>query len=570
MKKWVLEEKTAERAKGIEKLKKGQASSYGFSDAMLEYLYNRDVRTVDDIDNMTNISPDSERNPLELKDIQKAAKIISKHIDKGSHIIVFGDYDTDGVSSVSVMVRALRELGASVDYFVNNRFKHGFGINKQAIVDMIKEKGKPKLLITVDNGIVGYEGVDYAVREGIEVIVTDHHLAEKKLPRASAVVNPQRHDDTSLFKDISGAAVAYKVMLVLYLERGVDFQYVYDMKDLVGLSTVGDVMPLVDENRWFVKEGLKLIGQETRPQFVALREANQGDRPFNLDADLFGFLLSPMMNAPGRIVGKPDLAIDLFLTDDTNEMKRLAEELVEMNNSRKILASEQVDIVESIIDTEESNVIVAYHPDFHQGIIGLIAGQLTEKHNKPAIIFADGKDGVIKGSARTIKNYPIKDALDRISEHIIQHGGHDGAAGLSIKLENLEDFKKALADDSSSLTKEDMIPEVKVDALLNPEEITQELVGEMKMLEPYGEGFKAPLFGMNTMAVKDVFYMTEGKHVKLMGPNKFTVLMFNGGEQVKNMGDIKIIQAVGTPSLNTWRGVTNVQFMVHNDNLVGK
>lgn len=570
MTKWILPKETEERKKGIRKLMLEQQGVYNFSDATLSYLYNKGVRTLEDIDDMTEISLDSERNPLTLKDIDKATKAIAMHIERGNKIIVFGDYDTDGVTSVSIMVRALRNLGADVDYFVNDRFKHGFGINVQAIKDMIIEKGEPDLLITVDNGIVGYEGTDYATDKGIDVIITDHHIAEKTLPVASAVVNPHRLDDTTPFKDISGAAVAYKVMLALYLQEEKEFDYLYDMRDLVALSTVGDVMPLVDENRWFVSEGLDLIGRETRPQFVKLREAHQGNKPFNLDADLFGFLLSPMMNAPGRLIGKPDVAIDLFLTDDEAEMERLAKELVDLNEERKVLTASQVEIVEGIVDAEESNVIVAYHPEFHQGIMGLIAGRLAEKYKKPTIVFADGPNGTIKGSARTIPAYPIKDALDRINNHIMQYGGHDGAAGLTIKKSKLDDFRDALAKDAERLTADDLVAKVEVDALLKPSEITEELIAEISTLEPFGEGFKAPLFGMDTMPVKDVFYMTGGKHVKLMGDNGLSVLMFNGGEQVKEMGNIDIIQAVGTPSLNIWNGVTNVQFMVHNDCLIGK
>lgn len=570
MKKWILEEKTKERQKGISQLKKEQADEYDFSDPMIEYLYNREVRTLEDIHDITEISRELEKNPLELKDVEKAADIISDAVDRNHKIMVFGDYDTDGVSAVTVMVRALRNIGGDVDYFVNDRFKHGFGINKKAIIDMIAEKGKPDLLVTVDNGIVGFEGVEYAVNEGIKVVITDHHIADETLPRASAVVNPNRLDEDIEFPDISGAAVAYKVMLVLYYQRELDFQYLYDMHDIVALSTVGDVMPLKDENRWFVKQGLKLIGEGRRPQFKAIQQAKQGDRVFDLNADLFGFTISPMMNAPGRLIGKPDIAIDFFLSDDESEINRLAEKLVEVNEERKELAASQVEIAESVVDVESSNVIVAYHPDFHQGIIGLIAGRLTEKYNKPAIAFSDAGDGVIKGSARTIPSYPIKNALDRVAEHIIQYGGHDGAAGLSIKKSKLEDFVKALGKDAGKLSAEDLVPEVHVDALLDPEDITQELVGEMQSLRPFGEGFRAPLFGMNTMPVHKTFYMTEGKHVKLIGKNKLTVLMFNGGEQVRSMGDIKIVQAVGTPSLNTWRGVTNVQFMVHDDCLAGK
>ena len=567
-KKWVVPEATDERKAGLLALTKEQESTYNFSKPMIEFLYNRGMRTLADIDEMTNITFESEEDPKTMKDIHKAVKIIQKHLDAGSKITIMGDYDADGVASTSIMVRALRNVGGNVDYFVNDRFKHGFGINKQAVIDMMAENGQPDLIITVDNGIVGYEGVDYAVNAGVEVIITDHHLAEEKLPNASAVVNPHRLDDETPFKDICGAAVAYKVSLVLYEALGLDRDYIYDMHDLVAMATVGDVMPLVGENRWFVQSGLKKIGDGLRPAFEILQKV--GKRDWDLGADLFGFTICPMMNAPGRLLGVPDMAIDLFLTDDKDEMVRLAEELIQINKDRRTITAQQVEIAESIVDTEANNVIVVYHPDFLQGIVGLIAGRLTEKYSKPTIVFSDGEDGVIKGSARSIPAYPIKDALDRVSEYTIQHGGHDGAAGLSIELANLEEFTEALADDASALSPDDLKPEVKVDAVVKPEELSVELVKEMNKLEPYGEGFESPLFGMSTLPVKKVMFMSDGAHAKITGQNGLNVLNFGGGDQVRAMGDIKIIQAVGSPSLNVWRGRTSVQLIVHNNCLVGK
>lgn len=568
--KWILPEATKEREKGIAKLDKEQKVLHNFSRPIVEFLYNRGARTLDDIENIIDVSFERERNPLSLNDIGKASNIIEEHLDKGSKIIVMGDYDADGVASTSIMVRALRNAGGNVDYFVNDRFKHGFGINKQAVIDMMKQVGTPDLIITVDNGIVGYEGVQHALDHGVEVIITDHHLAEEKLPNASAVVNPHRLDDKTKFKDICGAAVAYKVMLVLYGNLGLNYDYIYDMRDLVAMATVADIMPLIDENRWFVEAGLQLISKGTRPQFEVLRQARQGNKPWDVNADLFGFTIGPMMNAPGRLIGVPDLAIDFFLTDDEDEMMRLAKLLVEKNDERKEITSAQVALVESIVDPTESNVIIAYHPDFKQGIVGLIAGRLSEKYSKPAIVFADGPSGTIKGSARSIPAYPIKDALDRVSEYIVQHGGHDGAAGLTIELSKLEDFKMALDTDSSHLTADDMNPEVKVDTILRPSEISKDLVTQMQKLEPFGEGFRAPLFGMSTLPVKEVQYMTNGEHAKIVGQGGLNVLNFGGGDYVRSLGHIGIIQAVGSPSLNVWNGRTSVQFIVHGNCLIGK
>lgn len=570
MAKWQMKEQSEERTQGIEQLMKDQQGLYGFSKPVVEVLYNRGVRTVKDIDELTQVAPEVERDFGELKDIDKASQIIIKHINAGNKIIVMGDYDTDGVAATSIMVRALRNIGGDVDYFVNDRFKHGFGINKLAVIDLLAEKGTPDLIVTVDNGIVGYEGVQHAVDNGVEVVITDHHLADDELPNASAVVNPQRKDDTSTFKEICGAAVSYKVMLAVYEDFGEEPDYIYDMRDLVAMATVGDMMPLIDENRWYVNAGLELIGKATRPQFEVLRFVKQGDKAWTTNPDLFGFTIGPMMNAPGRLIGVPDIAIDFFLTDDEQVMHDLARELDLINEQRKQIARDQVALSERIVDVDASDVIVVYNEDFGAGIIGLIAGQLTEKHGKPSIAFAKGPNGTIKGSARSIEGYPIKDALDRISEHIVQHGGHDGAAGLTIEEAKLADFTQALEEDFQSVPKDTIEKVIEVDAVLHPSEISVGLVEELNRLEPFGMGFEKPLFGMSTLPVEKITFMTGGLHAKITGGGGLNLLMFGGGDFVRELGEVDIVQAVGTPSINEWRGKKSAQFLVHGNCLVGK
>lgn len=566
---WHVPTKTPQREKEIAALQRAQQGSYGFSRPMIAYLYNQGVREVAGITKLMDVTIADEENPHDLTDIHKAVAAIVPHIKSKKPIIVFGDYDCDGVCSTSIMVRALRHLGANVDYFVNDRFKHGYGIKKSAVEAMVKEKGKPSLIITVDNGITGFEGITYAQSQGMEVVVTDHHLPSADLPRATAVVNPHRLDDASKFKDICGATVAYKTMLALYFHMEEPFDYLYGMRDLVALATVGDVMPLIKENRWFVKEGLRLIGNGTRKQFHVLQEVKQGKKPFELNADLFGFTLSPIMNAPGRLLGKPNLAIDFFLTDDVATMTDLAHQLIDLNERRKALTTEQVAIVEATV-SDTDNVLVVYHPDLHEGIIGLVAGQLKEKYGKPAIVLGQADDGTLKGSARSIGAYHLREALDRMASHLLTYGGHAMAAGLSLEEGALPAFKAAIVKDAASLTAADLQPEVNVDAVLAPHELTEELVLDMERLQPFGVGFPKPNFGLGTLEVSKVFYMTDGKHAKMVGKNGLNVLMFGGGDFVRSLGDFSIIQAVGSPSINRFRGKTDVQFMVNRGCLVGK
>jgi len=562
-KKWTRPEQTKQYMEGVEYLK--TINTYALSDPIIEFLYNRGVKTKEALDDILNVTGEHEHSPTELKDMDKAVESLKVAISKDKKIVVYGDYDCDGVSATAIAVKGLRNLGANVDYFINNRFVEGYGISPLGVDNMLKQIPDAEFVLTVDNGIVAFEGVEYANEKGLDVLVTDHHLAEKRLPNALAVVNPHRLDDTSTFKHICGATVIYKVMMSLYWELGEDLTFVKEMIDLVGMATVGDVMPLLNENRFFVSESINLIEKGNRPQFTLLKDRkNVGI----MNEEVFGFQFVPTINAVGRLDGSPRKAVDFFLTDDTSEMEKLVDELIEINEKRKEITVKQESLAESLIKKQGvEKVLIVSHEDFHEGIVGLVAGRLKETYHRPTIVFSE-ENGKLKGSARSIEGFHIKHKFDEMNELILQYGGHELAAGLSIERDKLEDFKKRIneiADDC--LTEDDLIAKIEVDAVLTPQDITEDFIEELDSIRPFGAGFRSPVFGLKDFSVGKVIYMGQDKnHLKLVDQRSgLEIVMFKYAERYLNAGEPTRVKALGTPKINNFMGKTNIQFSVESD-----
>lgn len=561
--KWVRPEENKDYKEGLVKLQ--QENTYHLSPKVIEFLYNRGVRDAKELEQIVDTTADRELSPYDLADIDKAVAEISRIIQEKKKIVIYGDYDCDGVCASVIAIQALRNLGADVDYYINSRFVEGYGITPLGVDNLLKKVPDAEVIITVDNGIVAFEGVAYAQEKGLEVLITDHHLAIEEVPEALAVVNPHRLDDESLFKDICGATVIYKVMLALYWELGEDIEFISNMIDLVGMATVGDVMPLRSENRFYVNEALRLIEQNSRKQFEVLKKVkNVGV----LNEEVFGFQFVPTINAEGRLNGKPALAMEFFLSEDENEMHSLAHELNVINDDRKDLTKLQEELGESLMAQQGSDkkVIVISHPDFHSGIVGLVAGRLKEKYNRPVIVFTE-ENGILKGSSRSIEAFHIKDALDKVSDLILQHGGHALAAGLSIDESNLDAFSVAineLAD--QTLTAEDMVEKIMVDAVLDPADVTLELIHEIDSLRPFGQGFESPVFGLSAFDVDKVIYMGDGSHLKLVNfDTALELVMFKHADNYREMGEPTRVKALGTPKINSFRGNISIQFNVNGN-----
>lgn len=565
--KWVRPEQSVKRSLGLKALR-DERSLRHYSDSVLEVLYNRGLTTVEQIEDFFDNDPSKVHSPNLMMDMEKGVQIIADAIDKGLKIVIYGDYDADGASATAIGMLGLRKAGANVEYFINNRFEHGYGLNVKGMDDLLKEHPDVDIILTVDNGIVAYEGIDYAVSKGIRVVVTDHHDPHPsgKMPNAEAIINPKRPGDEYPFKGICGATVIYKFMLALHWELDMDLEYVEDLVDIVGMATIGDVMPLLDENRIFVKEALKKIKMGNRPAFAKLVEKTNVT---NIDEEMFGFKFVPMVNAPSRLLGDIDLAVDLFLTDDEEEMERLVDELIRLNDERKEITAVQEEIAMKMIeDMGEQSFYVLYNPDFHEGIVGLIAGRIKEKFYRPAIVLTE-HHGIAKGSGRSIEGFHINNALHANADALIGFGGHAGACGMSLSIDKVDELRQRVtATAEEQLTEEDLTPKIVVDAVVDSSELTIDYIDELDTLRPFGQAFPKPVLKLQGFKGKDVRYMGSDKnHLKVSGFGKVSLIMFKYAEDFKEKGEPSVIDAIGYPALNVWNNNVSVQFMIQENNI---
>ena len=552
------------------------------SSSAIDILYNRGFTTVEAIEKHLYSTLDDIHPAYLLKDSDKFVEIVSEAIRNGDEITNYSDYDADGVTASAVTVRGIRHAGGKINYYTNNRFIEGYGITPKGVDNMLELYPNTKLIITTDNGIVAHEGIEYANSLGLKVIVTDHHEQGDRLPNALAVINPKRKDCDYPFDGLCGVGVMFKLLLQLYWEMDLDLDYVYGLLDIVAMGTVGDLVPLVDENRILVKEGLKRVKREDRLVFKKLREALGINK---IDEETFGFTYCPILNALGRLDGSPEDAIELLTTDDEIRMEEIIKELVELNEKRKELTKEQeqlgIQMVEAM--SEVPNVIVLHDDTFHEGVVGLVAGRLKERYNRPTIVVAphekeiineDGSKEVIKifkGSARSIEGLHIKETFDELSDYLLGYGGHAMAGGLSIKADELEAFTKAINKRASEvLTAEDYVKKVYIDTAVSAKDVTVELIEEFEVLKPFGMSFAKPRFGLKDYKVDFTKFKTPyvGQDLctlRLVSETNLTLMMFRHADLYKQLKEPVNIKAIGMPKLNVFNGNTTAQFVVENN-----
>lgn len=499
-----------------------------------------------------------------LNDGELAVSIIKGAINNKETIVIYSDYDTDGSSGASVAVMMLKELGANVHYYTNNRFKQGYGMCISGIDEIRKIYPDVKLIITIDNGIVAFEAAEYLNKLGVKLVITDHHEQGEKLPIADAVVNPKRIDSTYPFDGICGAVVAWKVLRELYENKNEANKYL----DILAIATVGDVVPLIDENRIVVKEGLKLLNNNSRKSLAILKEETETTI---IDSYTLGFLYSPIFNAVSRLNGDINPVIEMLMSEDEEFIRKTARELIEINEKRKRITNLQLELAEELLEKKGlKEVIVLYHESFDEGVVGLIAGRLKEKYNRPVFIFTKADNGeFIKGSARSIQKFDIKKNLDKCSDLLLGYGGHTMAGGLSLDINNLEQLENRLISLAKELlTEDDYVKEFYYVDILKEEDITMDLIEELRGLEPYGEGFQKPLFRLHDFNISRVFTMgSEKEHLKLVGED-LTVLAWRQVENYKGRGNPLKVTALGYPEINIFNNNVNLQFIVNEDNFM--
>lgn len=495
---------------------------------MVRLLANRDIKTEKEASLFLNGTINDLHDGSLMKDMKKGVSIIKNAILDKKKIVIYGDYDCDGVCSTTILYKVLQALGANFKYHIPNREDEGYGMNSNRI-RKLKEEGV-EVILTCDNGISAMEEVKLAKELGMTVVITDHHDipyveegGERRnvIPEGDAVINPKQ-DNSYPFKELCGAGIALKFseQLVKAMGRNFDeFKYLYQF---AAMATVCDVVELLDENRIIVKEGLKIVNNNPN------KGLNELIKVSNLEGKTigeyhFGFVLGPCVNATGRLE-TADLSVELLITEDDDKAKNLAQKLHELNAKRQDMTEESVERVLEKIKKEknkEDKVIFVYDEEIHESIAGIVAGRVREYYNLPTIIMTKGKD-MPKGSGRSIEGYNMFEELNKCKEYIDKFGGHPMAAGLSVKKENLPLLKKALLS-KCELTDEDIIPVIKIDSPIAIEKIDESLVCDIESLRPFGKGNNSPLLGAKNLEVTRVFFMgKEGKFMKFRFKNSLT------------------------------------------------
>ena len=448
--------------------------------------------------------------PQLMKDCRKTAEILKEKIAEKKKIRVIGDYDIDGVNATCILYKGLIRCGAEADVEIPDLMKDGFGLNKN-LIQYAYEEGIDTIL-TCDNGIAAVDEIAEAKRLGMTVLITDHHELQERIPAADAIVNPKQPECTYPYKSLCGAAVAYKLMICLYELCGIPVEETDAFIEFAAIATVGDVMDLTGENRILVKEGLKMINQTSNRGLKALIRAN-GLEDAQISSYHIGFVLGPCINASGRL-DTAKRALELLLAEDDAVAEDLAHTLKELNDERKDMTQQGVAQAIELIEEgvlKEDKVLVVYLPDCHESLAGIIAGRIRERYHKPVFVLTDAADG-LKGSGRSIETYNMFAEMSKCAELFTKFGGHPMAAGLSLPRENMEAFHKKI-NENSVLTEDDFIPKVTIDVPMPISYITERLVEELGLLEPFGKGNTKPLFAEKSLNILSARILGKNRNV---------------------------------------------------------
>ena len=558
----------------------GIAEKYQISPIIARLMRNRDVIGDEAIDFYLNGTVEDLYDGLLMKDMDRAVDILKEKIEEGKKIRVIGDYDIDGVNATYILQQGLAGLGADVDTDIPDRIKDGYGLN-QMLIDRALEDDVDTI-VTCDNGIAAMSEIAYGKENGMTIVVTDHHEVpyleengKKKylLPPADAVVDPHRADCEYPFKGLCGAAVAYKLVEVLYRGSGKSEQEVEHLQDNlmenVAIATIGDVMDLVGENRVFVKKGLELLKTTKNEGLHALMQCTGVDTA-NLNTYHIGFVLGPCINAGGRL-DTAKRALELLNASNRREAVTLAADLKELNDSRKEMTEEGVEEAVRQIESsswKDDQVLVVYLPECHESIAGIIAGRIKERYYRPTFVLTRGETGV-KGSGRSIEAYDMFAEMSRCRELFTKFGGHKLAAGLSLEEENVEVFRKRI-NELADLTEDDLQMKVSIDMRLPFPYINEELIHELKILEPFGKGNGKPLFAESKLRVIQPRIFGKNRNVlkcrlEDQQGNQMEAVYFGEVEDcLQQMEKKQIMSFTYYPSINEYMGRRTIQLTIVN------
>ena len=549
-KKW---EVCKENKNDIDKISKEN----GLSDLISSILASRGIIEKEDVREFLNPTRDDFHDPFLMPDMEKAVDRILKAIQTQEKTIIYGDYDVDGITSITVLKKFLEERNLQVGEYIPNRLNEGYGLNKEA-VKKIAEQGY-KLIITVDCGISCIEEIKYATELGLEVIVTDHHEPAEELPKCSAVVDAKRKDNQYPFNQLAGVGVVFKLIQAISIKLNLDNKEYLKYLDIVCVGTISDIVPLVDENRVITKLGLKLVPISKN---IGLRTllASTGYKEVNSTTISFG--IAPRINACGRM-GEEKEALRLFLTNDLHEAKEITERLnnynLERQETEKRIFKQALEQIEN--GEKDKSCIVLGQEGWHHGIIGIVASKVTDIYFKPSILICfEGEEG--KGSGRSIPGFNLHDAVMNCDTYVEKFGGHSMAIGINVKRENFEKFKKEFEEYTQNSHISDIIPIIQIDKQVDIKKINLQDVNELKLLEPYGEGNKMPVFLIKNLKILSIRSLSEGKHIKMkLGIDNYMIdaIGFNMGEVADKylIGDK--VDIVGSLEINQFGGNENIQ-----------
>ena len=553
-KKWQIYQSDYEKIKELQE-------KYNINKLLATILSNRGIIEEKQIKKFLDPKRTDFYNPFLMPDMGSAVNRILKAIENNEKIIIYGDYDVDGITSVTVLKSFFQDRGIHVDEYIPNRLNEGYGLNKTAIEKISKQKYM--LMITVDCGISAIEEIDYANQLGIETIVTDHHEPGNELPKALAVVDAKRKDNKYPCRNLAGVGVVFKLIQALSIKLNLDEKEYLKYLDIVCVGTISDIVPLEDENRVIVKLGLKLVSQTRN---LGLREILKLSGYQQIDSTTISFGVAPRINACGRM-GHQEDALKLFTTKDINEVIKLAEKLNEYNKERqdieKNIYNEAIEIIDKD-DLDKKNTIVVMGKNWHHGVIGIVSSKITELYFKPSILLCE-EDDYGKGSGRSIPGFDLYKALTECKDTIDKFGGHSMAVGINVKKEQFNEFRNKLEEIAKEQHIEEIVPILNIDAQVELDEVNKDMVNSLKELEPYGEGNKMPIFAFKNLRIDSIRALSEGKHLKLTLKDKKNIVNAIGFNLGYLSSEYKIgdkIDVVGNLEINSFNGVDNLQINI--------
>ena len=552
-------------------------------------LSNRGYTTKEAAERFLHMEEELLHSPMRLRDMDKAVARIKEALDKKERIVIYGDYDVDGVTSVTILYLYLAAKGADVGYYIPNRMGEGYGMSEGSLDHLIDEGAN--LIVTVDTGITANAEVDHALSRGIDIVVTDHHECHGDLPNAAAVVNPRRPDCDYPFKELAGVGVVFKLLCAFeanYMnisEQEAVRHVCEEYADLVAIGTIADVMPIKDENRLIVAYGLHKIEKGERMGLTALCEAvarkpdgSRSTRAPKVTSGFIGYTLAPRINAAGRI-SSASLAVELFLTSSRDKADELAARLCDINRERQSeenrIALEAYAKIEASHDFENNPVIVLEADSWHHGVIGIVASRITEKYGLPSILISfdgaqsDGNVDIGKGSGRSVKGLNLVDALVHCGDLLEKYGGHELAAGLSVRRENIDAFREKInAYARDNFSHEDLVPTLDAVFEIGCYEVNIENADELRILEPYGVSNPVPSFILRNMIVTDVQSISFGKHTKILlarsGMPALTAMYFSRSPKDAEVYTGDTVDVFATMDINEFGGQRTAQLIVRD------